>query len=55
MVAADFDQQALDRFLQIVVWLGKIDKEMEQDRVSSLVPTLKNSTEWPKFERQVHA
>jgi hypothetical protein len=43
--AADFDQQALDRFLQIVVWLGKIDKEMEQDRVSSLVPTLKNASQ----------
>jgi hypothetical protein len=55
MAAADFDQQALDRFLQIIVWLGKVDKEMEQDRVGSLIPTLKNSTDRPKFERQVHA
>jgi hypothetical protein len=55
MAVADFDLQVLDHFLQIVVWLGKIDKEMEQDRVTLLVPTLKNSTEWPKFKCQVHA
>jgi hypothetical protein len=55
MAAAEFHQQALDRFLQIIVWLGKVDKEMEQDCVDSLIPTLKNSSEWPKFECQVHA
>jgi hypothetical protein len=55
MAAADFDQQVLDWFLQIIVWLGKVDKEMEQDHVNSLTPTLKNSSEWLKFECQVHA
>jgi hypothetical protein len=44
MAAADFDQQVLDWFLQIIVWLGKVDKEMEQDHVNSLTPTLKNSS-----------
>jgi hypothetical protein len=53
--AADFDQQTLDRFLQIVVWLGKVDKKMEQHRSDAIVPTLKNSSEWLKFEHQVHS
>jgi hypothetical protein len=37
--AADFDQQTLDRFLQYVVWLNKIDKEMEPYREAAMTPT----------------
>jgi hypothetical protein len=51
--AADFDQQTLDRFLQYVVWLNKIDKEMESYREAAVTPTLKTSSDWLKFERQV--
>jgi hypothetical protein len=51
--AADFDQQTLDRFLQYVVWLNKIDKEMESYREAATTPTLKTSSDWLKFERQV--
>jgi hypothetical protein len=50
---ADFDQQTLDRFLQYVVWLNKIDKEMESYREATVTPTLKTSSDWLKFERQV--
>jgi hypothetical protein len=52
---ADFDQQTLDRFLQYLVWLGKIDKEMEQHRNAMATPTLKTSSEWLKFERQANS
>jgi hypothetical protein len=52
--AADFDQQTHDRFLQYVVWLGKIDKEMELYRKATMTTTLKSSAEWLKFERQVN-
>jgi hypothetical protein len=52
--AADFDQQTLDRFLQYVVWLSMIDKEMEQYHDAAVVPVLKTSPEWLKFERQVN-
>jgi hypothetical protein len=51
--AADFDQQTLDRFLQYVVWLNKIDKEMESYREAATTPTLKTSSDWLKFECQV--
>jgi hypothetical protein len=51
--AADFDQQTLDRFLQYVVWLNKIDKEMESYREAAVTPTLKTSSDWLKFECQV--
>jgi hypothetical protein len=51
--AADFDQQTLDRFLQYVVWLNKIDKEIKSYREAAVTPTLKTSSDWLKFERQV--
>jgi hypothetical protein len=51
--AADFDQQTLDRFLQYVVWLNKVDKEMESYREAAPTPTLKTSSDWLKFDRQV--
>jgi hypothetical protein len=44
--AADFDQQ-------YVVWLSKIDKEMESYREAAVTPTLKTSSGWLKFEREV--
>jgi hypothetical protein len=47
--AADFDQQTLDRFLQYVVWLGKIDKMMESYREAAMTPTLKSSCDWSEF------
>jgi hypothetical protein len=33
--------------------LNKIDKEMESYREAAVTPTLKTSSDWLKFERQV--
>jgi hypothetical protein len=46
--------RTLDQFLQYVVWLGKIDKEMESYRKAAMTPTFRSSSEWLKFKRQVN-